>query len=93
MGNGFDAIVIGSGFGGSVMALRLAEKGDKVLVLERGWILALPLCKRGSWRGIFAVEDRDPSARPTTIPANAGKSPLTPLFQRGGPEHRAVGTG
>ena len=36
MGNGFDAIVIGSGFGGSVMALRLAEKGDKVLVLERG---------------------------------------------------------
>ncbi len=36
MGKGFDAIVIGSGFGGSVMALRLAEKGDKVLVLERG---------------------------------------------------------
>jgi len=32
----FDTIVIGSGFGGAVSACRLAENGDKVLVLERG---------------------------------------------------------
>jgi cholesterol oxidase len=32
----YDAVVIGSGFGGSVSAMRLAEKGYKVLVLERG---------------------------------------------------------
>jgi len=32
----FDAIVIGSGFGGSVSACRLAEAGARVLVLERG---------------------------------------------------------
>ena len=32
----YDAIVIGSGFGGSVSALRLAEKGYRVLVLEKG---------------------------------------------------------
>ncbi len=32
----FDAIVIGSGFGGAVSACRLAEHGMKVLVLERG---------------------------------------------------------
>jgi len=32
----FDFVVIGSGFGGSVSALRLAEKGYSVLVLERG---------------------------------------------------------
>src|SRR6266851_2566081 len=32
----FDAVVIGSGFGGSVSAMRLAEKGYRVLVLERG---------------------------------------------------------
>jgi cholesterol oxidase len=32
----FDFIVVGSGFGGSVSAMRLAEKGYQVLVLERG---------------------------------------------------------
>lgn len=32
----WDAVVIGSGFGGSVSALRLAEKGYRVLVLEKG---------------------------------------------------------
>lgn len=32
----FDYVVIGSGFGGSVSALRLTEKGYKVLVLEKG---------------------------------------------------------
>ena len=36
----FDAIVIGSGFGGTIAATRLAAKGKKVLMLERGtwWI-------------------------------------------------------
>ncbi len=32
----FDFIIIGSGFGGSVSALRLSEKGYKVLVIEKG---------------------------------------------------------
>lgn len=32
----FDAIIIGSGFGGSVMAYRLAEEGLRVCLLERG---------------------------------------------------------
>ena len=32
----YDYIIIGSGFGGSVSALRLTEKGYKVLVIEKG---------------------------------------------------------
>ncbi|MFN3713704.1 MAG: FAD-dependent oxidoreductase [Alcanivoracaceae bacterium] len=32
----FDVLVIGSGFGGSVTALRLAEKGWRVAILEQG---------------------------------------------------------
>ncbi len=36
MATDYDAIVIGSGFGGAVSALRLAESGYRVLVLERG---------------------------------------------------------
>jgi cholesterol oxidase len=35
-GHPYDWIVIGSGFGGSVSALRLAEKGYRVLVIEKG---------------------------------------------------------
>src|SRR5215471_15921027 len=36
MSTSFDVIVIGSGFGGAIAARRLAEKGMRVLVLERG---------------------------------------------------------
>ncbi|WP_397535959.1 FAD-dependent oxidoreductase, partial [Roseateles sp.] len=32
----WDLIIIGSGFGGAVAALRAAEKGHRVLVLEQG---------------------------------------------------------
>ncbi len=32
----FDTVIVGSGFGGAIMACRLAQKGAKVLVLERG---------------------------------------------------------
>ena len=34
--NNYDYIVVGSGFGGSVAALRLSEKGYNVLVIEKG---------------------------------------------------------
>lgn len=36
MSGAFDVIIIGSGFGGAITGCRLAEKGLKVLILERG---------------------------------------------------------
>ena len=45
-----DVVVIGSGFGGSVSALRLAEKGYSVTVLEAGRRFADDEFARTSWR-------------------------------------------
>jgi len=46
---GYDVVVVGSGFGGSVTALRLAEKGYRVLVLEAGRRFADDEFARTSW--------------------------------------------
>ena len=57
----FDAVVVGTGFGGAVTACRLVEAGFKVCVLERGRRYGpagfsevpdrRPLCQRLSRRG------------------------------------------
>jgi cholesterol oxidase len=44
----FDAVVIGTGFGGAVSACRLGEAGYRVLVLERGRRWTAPHFPRGS---------------------------------------------
>ncbi len=46
----WDFVVIGSGFGGSVSALRLREKGYSVLVLERGKRFADEDFAKSTWR-------------------------------------------
>src|SRR5690606_19175334 len=46
----YDVLVIGSGFGGSVSALRLTEKGYRVGVLEMGRRFADHELPRTSWR-------------------------------------------
>jgi cholesterol oxidase len=45
----YDWIIVGSGFGGSVAALRLAEKGYRVAVLERGRRFADDGFARSTW--------------------------------------------
>ena len=45
----FDVVVVGSGFGGSVAALRLSEKGYRVAVLEAGRRFADADFAKNSW--------------------------------------------
>ncbi|GAA5061935.1 GMC family oxidoreductase [Nocardia callitridis] len=49
MGSHYDVLVIGSGFGGSVAALRLTEKGYRVGVLEQGRRFADDEYAKNSW--------------------------------------------
>ena len=46
----WDVVVVGSGFGGSVAALRLSEKGYRVLVVESGRRFADDELPKTSWR-------------------------------------------
>ena len=46
----YDVVIIGSGFGGSVAALRLVEKGYRVAVLESGRRFADNEFPQTSWR-------------------------------------------
>ena len=50
MANDFDVVIIGSGFGGSVSALRLREKGYSVAVIEAGRRFADKDFPKTSWR-------------------------------------------
>ena len=50
MKNDFDVVIVGSGFGGSVSALRLTEKGYKVAVLEAGRRFSDSDFPKTSWR-------------------------------------------
>ncbi|HEY2702895.1 MAG TPA: NAD(P)-binding protein, partial [Candidatus Dormibacteraeota bacterium] len=50
MSHDHDVLVVGSGFGGSVSALRLSEKGYRVGVLEAGRRFGPDDLPRTSWR-------------------------------------------
>lgn len=49
MSHDFDFIIVGSGFGGSVSALRLAEKGYSVCVIEQGKRFAATDFAKSNW--------------------------------------------
>ena len=55
MESAYDAVIVGSGFGGGIAACRLAEQGWRVCVLERG---------RRFGPGDFEEADDDVSHRP-----------------------------
>ncbi|MCZ4538240.1 GMC family oxidoreductase [Gordonia terrae] len=77
----YDAIVIGSGFGGSVAALRLTEKGYRVAVVESGRRFSDGDLPKTSWRlkdyvwapalGLFGVQ-RMHLLRDVLVMAGAG---------------------
>lgn len=48
--NDYDVVIIGSGFGGSIAALRLTEKGYRVLVVEAGARFADADFAKTSWQ-------------------------------------------
>src|ERR1700712_927663 len=48
-GQHYDVLVIGSGFGGSVSALRLTEKGYRVGVIEAGRRFSTETLPKTSW--------------------------------------------
>jgi cholesterol oxidase len=58
----FDAIVIGTGFGGTIAAVQLAAQGKKVLILERGtfWRSSYPLPLTGDPFGKWAAANNMP---------------------------------
>ncbi|NLU82588.1 GMC family oxidoreductase [Rhodococcus sp. HNM0569] len=80
-GDGRDVVVIGSGFGGSVTALRLTEKGYRVTVLEAGRRFEDDELPETSWRvrryvwapllGCFGVQRIHP-LRHVLVMAGAG---------------------
>lgn len=46
----YDYVIIGSGFGGSISALRLTEKGYKVLVIEKGRQYSTADFPKSNWK-------------------------------------------
>ena len=66
-----DTLVIGSGFGGSVVAARLVEAGAKVTLLERG-----------PWRDTAALAALAAHALPDKAPLPQGRHLPTHLFRQ-----------
>lgn len=72
--NETDAVVIGSGFGGSITAARLAESGVKVTLIERGpWWDTVPTRSMG-------IEHRTPFPRGFRLFTHSVRSAYHPLL-------------
>ena len=65
--NGYDAVVVGGGPGGSTVAWRLARGGAKVLVLDAATFPRVKLCAGWVTKQVLRDLEFDPAAYPHTI--------------------------
>jgi len=74
----FDAVIVGSGFGGSVMTYRLAAAGFKVCLLERGKVYVIT---GAFYRFIVALEKLTPRRLRSAALVAAGRRRRKPSSQ------------
>lgn len=80
----YDAVVIGSGFGGTMAAHTLVAAGERVLLVERGhWVRRGPHNWQGEEVGLLGRHYRTDS--PYTVHDDAGRSAAGAFFCVGGP--------
>lgn len=82
--SGYDALIIGSGFGGTMAAHRLVHAGQRVLIVERGgWVGRGPHNWRGEEVGLLGQHYDTES--PYRVHDETGRSSAGAFFCVGGP--------
>lgn len=80
----YDAIIIGSGFGGTMTAQRLVNEGMKVLMIERGdWVIRSP--KNWDMRGSIDLTEHYDKSSPLSVIKGGNKKVMGLYSCVGGP--------
>jgi choline dehydrogenase-like flavoprotein len=82
--DGYDAVIVGSGFGGTMAAHRLVAAGQRVLLLERGgWVRRGP--ENWTGEGVGELTEHHSRASPYRVHDDAGRWEAGSYFCVGGP--------